>query len=441
MVHRIANVLETPVDFRLTWQWLPPSSRSLHAANLRGGQRVDLGDIHQRLDANLFSFRIARPAGRSIVHGFNAIAAENAGVGTPRDNFALWTIAHHSLVIRVNGGNHGMVLPDAGARNGHVGLEFETPVRMLPFEIEENRLNVPACLAHGNRRRDAHVEKQIGFFRCAAGPPGVAATNSAQIDDGLLSAVGRLFLPVGRPLHNRLHQFMHTADRVHFFAAFTECRMHVNAGARNADPHRTEMLQHDVHFCRLAEDAHVREHTVIHQVVRAIAVATIFLALVLAPLRFLDFAGDGRYDHVALELHASAVQRPDRMRVTNECAFHVVDAKAVNDTLLNDGVWLVTDADKKFLATRVRRVHVAIEHQVLPAAGAGPPANDVGAPFFHFLPGHSQAQLPERATHVFRHLQLFARRTWDVDDVAGHRDNFLFAYGSENAFDQLGIEA
>src|SRR5438046_9223929 len=65
-----------------------PGSRSPRAAKLRGDQCIDLGDIHQRLNVHLLAFRIARPAGWSIVHRFNAIAADTAGVGTPRDDSA-----------------------------------------------------------------------------------------------------------------------------------------------------------------------------------------------------------------------------------------------------------------------------------------------------------------------------------------------------------------
>jgi len=68
-------------------------------------------------------------------------------------------MAHHSLVIGINGTNHRMFFADAGAGDGNVSFELEAPVRMLFFEVEENRLNVPAGFAHGNRRRDAHVEE------------------------------------------------------------------------------------------------------------------------------------------------------------------------------------------------------------------------------------------------------------------------------------------
>src|SRR5260370_11535908 len=386
--HGIADILKSTVDFRLAWQRLPPDSGSLHAAKLSGGQCIDLSDIHQRLEANFFAFPAARSTGRPIVHSRNSIAAENTGVGTPGDNFAIWTIAHHSLVIRVNGANHGVFFTDAGARNGNISFEFEAPVWMLLFEIEENRLNVTTCFTHSNRRRDAHVEKQIGFFRRAASSPGVAAANPAQIDDSLLSAVGGLFLPRSSPLHDCLHQLMHAADGVHLFAAFAECGVHVNAGAGNAHPHRAEVLQHHVHVRGLAENAHVRHHAMIYKVGRAAAVASRFPALVLAPLRFLDFSRDRRDDYVALKLHTGALQPLDCLGVANQRAFHVVDAETVYDTVLDDGVRLVTDPREKFLAARVRRIHVAVEHQVLADDGAGLPPNDIGAPFFHLLPGY-----------------------------------------------------
>src|SRR5260370_8375572 len=95
------------------------------------------------------------------------------------------------------------------------------------------------------------------------------------------------FLPCGSPLHDRIHQFMHAADGVHLFTAFAECRVHINASARNTHPHRTEVLQHDVHICRLAENTHVRQHPTIDEIVRAAAVPPIFLPFTPPPLRFL----------------------------------------------------------------------------------------------------------------------------------------------------------
>src|SRR6266403_2815947 len=126
----------------------------------------------------------------------------------------------------------------------------------------------------------------------------------------------------------------------------------------------------------------------IDEIVRTVAVAAIFLAFVLAPLRFLDFSGDRRDDYVTLELHAGALQRLNGLRIANEGAFHGVDAKAVNNTVLDHGMRLVTDAGKKLLAARVRRIHMAVEHQIFPAARATPPANNISASLFHFLPGY-----------------------------------------------------
>src|SRR5262249_41978462 len=49
------------------------------------------------------------------------------------------------------------------------------------------------------------------------------------------------------------------------------------------------------------------------------------------------------------------------------------------------------------LAARVRRVHVAVEHQRRPAAGARPGTEDVRAPFLHLLPLDFQPELAEGA--------------------------------------------
>ena len=104
------------------------------------------------------------------------------------------------------------------------------------------------------------------------------------------------------------------------------------------------MLEHHVHIRRLAEDAHVRENAVIHQVMSAEAIAAIFLPSELAPLRFFDFASDGGDDHIALEPHSRTHQRFHSMRVTDECTLHVVDAEAVNHAVFYDCARFVADA-------------------------------------------------------------------------------------------------
>src|SRR5258708_34388577 len=97
----------------------------------------------------------------------------------------------------------------------------------------------------------------------------------------------------------------------------------------------------------------------IDEIVRAVAVAAIFLAFVLAPLRFLDFSGDRRDDYVTLELHAGALQSFNGLRIANERAFHVVNAEAVDKTVLVHAVRLVTDAGMQLLAVRCRRILMA----------------------------------------------------------------------------------
>ena len=102
---------------------------------------------------------------------------------------------------------------------------------------------------------------------------------------------------------------------------------------------------------------------------------------------------------------------------------------------------LVAEAGQKFLAAGVGRIHVAVEHQVLAAAGALPTADHVGAGFFHFLPGDVQADLLQRGLHVLRHLQFFAGRAGDVDHVARHGDDFVFVHLGEDPLDQFRVEA
>ena len=104
------------------------------------------------------------------------------------------------------------------------------------------------------------------------------------------------------------------------------------------------------------------------------------------------------------------------------------------------GVRFVAETGEKFFATSVGCVHVAVEHQLLAAARAFPATDHVGARFFDFLPGDVEADLLQRGLHVLRHLQFFAGRAGDVDHVAGHGDDFVFADFGEDAVDEFGIE-
>ena len=201
------------------------------------------------------------------------------------------------------------------------------------------------------------------------------------------------------------------------------------------------MLEHDMHVRWLAENTHVGQHSVIYQVMCAASVAAVFLALEFPPLRFLNFAGDGSDDDVPFQTHAGALQRFHGVGVTDQRAFHVVDTESVDETIFDNGLRLVTEAGKKFLAARIGRVHVAVEHQVLAAARAFPTPHHVGARFLDFLPGHVEADLLERGLHVLRHLQFFAGRAGDVDHVAGHGNNFVFANFSQNPLDNVRIDA
>src|SRR4029077_21172722 len=120
-------------------------------------------------------------AGGAVVYGFNAIAAEHARIGTPRDHFTLRLFAGDSLVVAIDGADHLVVLADARTRNRNISFEFQSPVRILSFEIQEHLLDVSAGIGHRNRGRDTYVEKEIRSFRSATRAPGVSSADPAEI--------------------------------------------------------------------------------------------------------------------------------------------------------------------------------------------------------------------------------------------------------------------
>src|SRR5581483_1747828 len=108
--------------------------------------------------------------------------------------------------------------------------------------------------------------------------------------------------------------------------------------------------------------------------------------------------------------------------------------------VLYDGIRLVPDSGKKLFLARVRRVHVAVEHQIFAASGPGPSAHDIRAALLDFLPAHVQSKLLQSTVHVLRHLQLVAGWTWNIDDVATHRDDLFFPHFSDDPLHCLRIE-
>ena len=139
------------------------------------------------------------------------------------------------------------------------------------------------------------------------------------------------------------------------------------------------MFENDTHVGGLAENAHVGQHAMIDEIVRAVSVTAVFFAFEFTPLRFFDFAGDGGDDDISFQAHTRALQRFHGIGVADERALHVVDAETVDETVFDDGVRLVADAGEKFFAASVGGIHVAVEHQVLAAARAFPAADYVGA--------------------------------------------------------------
>src|SRR5262249_7641358 len=136
----------------------------------------------------------------------------------------------------------------------------------------------------------------------------MATTNSAKIDDSFSATVGGLLFPLTDPLHDRAHQFVHSADGVHLLAAFTERRVYVNSSARDAHPHGAEVFEYKFHVGGLAENAHIGQDAVIDQIMGAETIAAILFALEIAPLGFFNFASHGGDYEIAFQAHSSFLQ-------------------------------------------------------------------------------------------------------------------------------------
>src|SRR5919197_664402 len=118
--------------------------------------------------------------------------------------------------------------------------------------------------------------------------------------------------------------------------------MDVNAASGDAHPERAIVFEDDSHVGRLAEDAHVRKHAVIYEVVRADTVSAILFTLIFAPLSFFDFADHGGDDNVTGQVHAGSTQGLDCLAVADEGPLHVVDAEAENHAIFDDSAGLVS---------------------------------------------------------------------------------------------------
>src|ERR1700758_5219604 len=221
---------------------------------------------------------------------------------------------------------------------------------MLLFQLEEQSLDVAARFVHGNGWGNANVEKQFCFFRRAAGSPCMSATNAAQIDNGFLAAVSSLSFPGTNPFEDRFHQCVHSANRVHLLAAFAKRGVHVNSGTRDSYPHGTEMLEDNVHVGWLPEDAHVGQNAVIHEVMSAKSVSAIFFALELSPLGLFNLARHCGNDDVALQANAGTLQGFHRLGVANQGSLHVVNAKAIQESLSHHSVRLVAQSCEEVFA-------------------------------------------------------------------------------------------
>ena len=96
----------------------------------------------------------------------------------------------------------------------------------------------------------------------------------------------------------------HAQDRVLVAPARAERRVDERPVRREPQPQRAEVREHELVLRRLAEDAHVGDAAVRHEIARPGRVAAVLGALRVALLRLLDLARDRRDQHVAAQPHA-----------------------------------------------------------------------------------------------------------------------------------------
>ncbi len=263
------------------------------------------------------------------------------------------------------------------------------------------------------------------MVRRARGAPAEAALDRADVDDRLRAAVRvrRIVLPARDPLEHRVEHLARAQDRVAVAPALAERRVDEVAVDADPQPERAEVAEHDLALGRLAEQAHVRDAAVRDEVARAGRVAAVLRALLVALLRLLDLAADGRDQDVAAQPHARVLQRAHRLDVAGDRALHVRDAEPVEPAVPLERLRLEAgDVAEPRLAARVRRVEVAVEHQRLAAAGAGPDAERVRPPFLDLLPLHLQAERLEELDHQPRRRLLVAGEARHVDEPRGGLD-------------------
>ncbi len=238
-------------------------------------------------------------------------------------------------------------------------------------------------------------------------------------------AFSGIVLPARDPLEHRVHDLAHAQHRVAVAHALGERGVDEVPLGPDAQPERAEVAEHDLALGRLAEDAHVGDAAVADEVAGARGVAAVLRALRLAVLGLLDLAADRRDHDVAAQRDAGIGERAQRLDVAGERALHVRDAESEErlPVVRQERPGLEAgNVDEPWLAAGVRRVHVAVEHQGRPAAGAGADAEDVRAALLDLLPLHLQAHRPELVAHQLGHRLLVAGEAGRADGAARELD-------------------
>src|ERR1700686_3747691 len=103
------------------------------------------------------------------------------------------------------------------------------------------------------------------------------------------------------------------------------------------------MFENYLHIRGFAQSANVGQHSMVHQIMCARAVASILAPAKFPPLCLFDFPSYSRQNYIPLKSDSSALQSLHRMGVADQRAFHVVDAEAINHAVFDHSIRLVSN--------------------------------------------------------------------------------------------------
>src|SRR5271163_4913764 len=157
-------------------------------------------------------------------------------------------------------------------------------------------------------RGNTQIEKQLRALRSTADTPRLSATDAAEIGDASVPAICGFLFPTFDPSQDHAQHVVETADGVTLSESGREGGEDIHSCDRNTHPKRAVMFKDNLHVGGLAQNANVWQHSVIHQIMSAHAVASVLAAAEFFPLRLFNFPSNRGKNDIALQSHSCPLQ-------------------------------------------------------------------------------------------------------------------------------------